>query len=246
MTGARARRCMESLALMGSQFSFPDPQTLSLQHPMSLWPEGAGEGVVRGPGKQANPPHPLTHTVSDPTTGSLVAIKRILFARGKLRQRGVGMSFPQRGGWGLVLEASAQPIDPEGSRSVGAGAGWLVRPLTPAPSLGPHLPKPEAHQGWGTAVLPEEGHGQTGDAAGMGGSPGLGRRRGGGRAARGAGLSSPLGPRSLLSASTSRAEAGCVGACAAVGGRGGGDTGVAGAPARPEGWLCRLRTPAGL
>lgn len=35
----------------------------------------------------------------------------------------MGMSFPQRGGWGLVLEASAQPIDPEGSRSVGAGAG---------------------------------------------------------------------------------------------------------------------------
>lgn len=67
-----------------------------------------------------------------------------------------------------------------------------MRPLTPAPSLGPHLPKPEAHQDWGTAVLPEEGHGQTGGVAGMGVLSGSWEEagRGSGREWRGAELTS--------------------------------------------------------
>lgn len=60
MTGARARRWMESLAFMGSQFSFPDPETLSLQHPVSLWPGGAGE-EGRGSEAQESRPTPPAH-----------------------------------------------------------------------------------------------------------------------------------------------------------------------------------------
>lgn len=67
-------------------------------------------------------------------------------------------------------------------------AKGLVRSLSPAPSLRPHLPKPEAHQGFGAAVLLEEGHGPGWGCRQVGGVPrspgegGVGSRRAGSKA----------------------------------------------------------------
>lgn len=79
------RRKGQKMDLWGSQFSFPDPQTLSLQHPVSLWPEGAGEEEWGPrPRKAGQLPPPTSAHCFRPDHRFL---KRIFFPRGKQAER---------------------------------------------------------------------------------------------------------------------------------------------------------------
>ena len=70
MTGTRARRWI--YGGLSSPSQTPRPSHSSIQCRSGQKVLGRRNGV-RGPGKQANSPRPLAHTVSDPTTGSVSA-----------------------------------------------------------------------------------------------------------------------------------------------------------------------------
>lgn len=216
VTATRARRWVESLVFMGPRSVLlprpPDPRTPASSVAQA---EGTLSWRVR-PEKSGQLPPPPPHTVSEPTTSSPVEIKCILSPRGKLRQREAGMGFLQR--W--VGSCPLRPPPSLPTLKCLRALGW--RDLCPC-----YFPETLPRKARGTPGLgrrrPARGGTRPGWGCGRGGgSPDPGRRRGGGRAERGAGLSSPLRPQSPPSGSgnASRAEAGCVGACAAVGGRG--------------------------
>lgn len=90
------------LPLRGLAQLFPDPR---LTHSSVLRCPGREKGRSpggRGQDNQANSRVPDHNTISDPTTGSLVATNNILSPRGKLRQSWRNGFLAEVGG-GLVL-----------------------------------------------------------------------------------------------------------------------------------------------
>lgn len=120
----------------------------------------------------------------------------------------------------------------------------LVRSLPLATSLGPQLPKPEAHQGLGAAVSPEAGHGWDWGCRQGWGHSGTPEGTGwvSGRLWSRVELTSlpavSAEPEQELESEQSKSRLGR--ACAAVGG--GGDTGWEGAPP-PQGLALQIADP---